>query len=83
VAIVVTERRPTNSAVIVRLDRTIQYAAADVSHLKRLRLLDTRWSLSSGSPKARPDGGYDEKFRPAAISVNAISEPAALDLNGF
>src|SRR6202047_4617503 len=22
-------------------------------------VLDTRWSLSSGSPKARPDGGYD------------------------
>ena len=23
-------------------------------------VLDTRWSLSSGSPTARPGGGYDE-----------------------
>jgi hypothetical protein len=32
----------TNSAVIVRLDRTIQYAAADVFCLERRRLLDAR-----------------------------------------
>jgi hypothetical protein len=31
------------SVVIIRLDRTIQYAAADVFNLRRLRLLDTRF----------------------------------------
>jgi hypothetical protein len=41
--------RITNSAVIVRLDRTIQYAAADLFNPRRLRLLDTRFR------------GYDEK----------------------
>jgi hypothetical protein len=38
-----------NSAVIVRLDRTIQYAAHFRFNLVRLRLLDTRVR------------GYDEK----------------------
>jgi hypothetical protein len=38
----------TISIVIVRLDRTIQYAEADVFHLGCLRMLDTRFR------------GYDE-----------------------
>jgi hypothetical protein len=42
-------RQAANSAVIVRLDRTIQYAAADVFQLRRLRLLDIRFR------------GYDEE----------------------
>jgi len=37
---VMVERRAAHSAVIVRLDRTIQYAAA--LEPRRLRLLDTR-----------------------------------------
>jgi hypothetical protein len=52
----------TNSAVIVRLDRTIQYAAASRSFSGVSGILDPRWSLSSGSPKARPDGGDDERY---------------------
>src|ERR1700749_4500041 len=39
----------TDSAVIVRLDRTIQYAAAGPLYLRRLRLLDPRFR------------GYDER----------------------
>jgi hypothetical protein len=35
-------RQAANSAVIVRLDRTIQYAAAEAFCLERLRLLDAR-----------------------------------------
>jgi hypothetical protein len=50
-----------NSAVIVRLDRTIQYAATLAFRPRHLRLMDTRWSLSSGSPLARPGGGYDAR----------------------
>jgi hypothetical protein len=51
----------TASTVIVRLDRTIQYAAADVFQLRCRRLLDTRWSLSSGGAMRRPLGGCDEE----------------------
>jgi hypothetical protein len=40
-AIVVTQQIAI-SAVIVRLDRTIQYAAADAFCSERLRLLDAR-----------------------------------------
>jgi hypothetical protein len=50
-----------NSTVIVRLDRTIQHAAASRSFSDGSGIVDPRWSLSSGSPKARPDGGDDEK----------------------
>jgi hypothetical protein len=58
----IVTRQTANTAVIVRLDRTIQYAAAFAFKPRRLRLLDTRWSLSSGSPKARPGGGYDNHW---------------------
>jgi hypothetical protein len=51
----------TDSTVIVRLDRTIQYAAASRSVSGVSGTLDPRWSLSSGSLKARPGGGDDEK----------------------
>jgi hypothetical protein len=44
-----------NSAVIVRLDRTIQYAACHRFYLVRRCLLDTRFR------------GYDE---PAAMTTN-------------
>jgi hypothetical protein len=40
----------TNSAFIVRLDRTVQYPASSRFYFVRLRLLDTRFR------------GYDEKF---------------------
>src|ERR1700719_1657830 len=35
-------------------------------------VLDTRWSLSSGSPRARPGGGYDG--RSAHASEHAIAD---------
>jgi hypothetical protein len=44
-----------NSAVIVRLDRTIQYAVRFRFHLGRQRLLDTRFR------------GYDE---PSGMTTN-------------
>jgi hypothetical protein len=50
----------TDPTVIVRLDRTIQYIAASRSLSGVSGILDPRWSLSSGSPKARPGGGDDE-----------------------
>jgi hypothetical protein len=59
---IMVRSQAANSAVIVRLDRTIQYAAAFAFKPMRLRLLDTRWSLSSGSPMARPGGGHDEHW---------------------
>jgi hypothetical protein len=37
------DRAAATNVVIVRLDRTIQYAAADVFPLMRRRLLDTRF----------------------------------------
>jgi hypothetical protein len=40
---IVVTKQAANSAVIVRLDRTIQYAAADVFYFGRLRLLDPRF----------------------------------------
>ena len=39
-------------------------------------VLDTRWSLSSGSPKARPVGGYDGE-------VNAAPNPAPPQSGSF
>jgi hypothetical protein len=48
-----------------RLRRMIQYAETAMDELDRLRLLDARRSLSSGSPKARPGGGHDS-FRDAS-----------------
>ena len=44
-------------SVIVRLDRTIQYAAPIQFHSNANDYWMPRWSLSSGSPKARPGGG--------------------------
>jgi len=38
-----------------RLDRGIQYTAIFTVRLLEYRI--TRWSLSPGSPKARPGGG--------------------------
>jgi hypothetical protein len=47
----------THSAVVARLDRAIQYAAASPYPTAASGILDPRWSLSSSSPKARPGGG--------------------------
>jgi hypothetical protein len=59
---IVIMRQAANSAVIVRLDRTIQYAGTFAFKPSRLRLLDTRWSLSSGGAPRRPVGGYDDHW---------------------
>jgi hypothetical protein len=40
---IMVRSQAANSAVIVRLDRTIQYAAAFAFKPMRLRLLDTRF----------------------------------------
>jgi hypothetical protein len=51
-----SERASPISAVIIRLDRMIQYS-------REMHFIDggdywiLRWSLSSGSPEARPGGG--------------------------
>jgi hypothetical protein len=45
------------TAVIIRLDRMIQYSEMSVMETKHRCVLDPRWSLSSGAPKARPGGG--------------------------
>ena len=45
--------------VIARIDRATQYSRAPVTEPQRCSVLDTRWSLSSSSLKARPVGGYD------------------------
>jgi hypothetical protein len=39
--------------------RMIQYSAALRFYLKRRRLLDARWSLSSGGHSADPLAGHD------------------------
>src|SRR5713226_1360737 len=46
--------------------RMIQYSRAAVMVSSSRRYLTPRWSLSSGSPKARPGGGYDSR-RPACF----------------
>ena len=40
-----------------RLQRATQYSEASVMESKNRGVPDTRWSLSSGSPKARSGGG--------------------------
>jgi hypothetical protein len=57
----------SKSAVIVRLDRTIQYAAASRLDLGVSGILDPRWSLSSGGAPRRPGGG-DDKLCPGMTS---------------
>jgi len=47
----------TLSTVIARLDRAIQYSRDIADEWRSRGVLDTRRSLSSGSPKARPGGG--------------------------
>jgi hypothetical protein len=49
-----------NSAVIARLDRAIQYAAASLLFSGVSGILDPRRSLSSGGALRRPVGGDDE-----------------------
>jgi hypothetical protein len=54
----VVSLRHGSPAVILRLDRRIQYSRALAAEHKRSgEYWITRWSLSSGSPKARPGGG--------------------------
>jgi hypothetical protein len=43
--------------VIARLDRATQYSRAPVIDREAAVYWILRWSLSSGSPKARPGGG--------------------------
>jgi hypothetical protein len=50
---------PGGTDVIARLDRAIKYSRSAGDKSNGRGVLDTRWSLSSGSPKARPGGGYD------------------------
>jgi hypothetical protein len=63
VSVVIT-RQAASSAVIVRLDRAIQYSAADVFCIERLRLLDTRFR------------GYDERGAAAEWKPTAFDEVA-------
>jgi hypothetical protein len=69
----IVESRTTQPAVIARLDRAIQYAATYRLNRTASGILDPRWSLSSGSPKARPGGGDD--------SGNCISRSDANELS--
>ena len=49
--------RATPSLVIARERRAIQYPGAPVMESKGRGVWILRWSLSSGSPEARPGGG--------------------------
>jgi hypothetical protein len=40
-------------------------------------VLDTRWNLSSGSPKARPGGGYDDVVVARFTAGDAVICPSA------
>src|SRR5260370_19916855 len=51
--------RATLSIVIVREGGRSSIPEKSVIEPRGRGVLDTRWSLSSGSPKARPGGGYD------------------------
>jgi hypothetical protein len=73
---VVMRDRAALSTVVVRLDRTIQYSGTPMTDLRSRGVLDTRRSLSSGSPKARPGGGYDSGFWAHAFT------PSLRDANG-
>ncbi len=56
-----TERQRNWRTVIVRLDRTIQYSRAVEIRSRGPGVLDSRRSLSSGSPRARPVVGHDDQ----------------------
>ena len=55
--------------------RVIQYSR-EVNYESRSRsVLDTRWSLSSGSPKARPGGGYDDFLSSGIVHCSFCTVP--------
>jgi hypothetical protein len=53
-------RERGNISTIMPAQAGIQYSETLVMEPKTRGVLDTRRSLSSGSPKARPGGGYDD-----------------------
>src|SRR5882757_5427280 len=61
----------------------MQYAVLFYGRNSLPGVLDARWSLSSGSPKARPGGGHDEE--PMTSPDLPAELKAALDgrLRGF
>jgi hypothetical protein len=66
--VIVRHRVDAKASPDDRLRRTIQYSATLEIDYRRLVLLDTRRSLSSGSPEARPGGGYDAVGRASLSS---------------
>jgi hypothetical protein len=74
------ENVDTHSLVIARLDGATEYPeAAMIEPIDRC-VLDTRRSLSSGSPKARPGGGYDDPLCGEWIASPATTTPEAAQL---
>src|SRR6185312_13549731 len=65
-------KQPPYSAVIVRLDRTIQYSETSVFELRSHGVLDARRSLSSGGASRRPGGGHDDRETCARLLATGI-----------
>src|SRR5437879_3114751 len=60
----------------------IQYSEAEIRESRRRRVLDTRWSLSSGQPKAGPVGGHDDRLYASEHAI-ADREDVILLAAGF
>jgi hypothetical protein len=63
-----------NSAVIARLERATQYAAASRLLSGVSGILDLRSSLSSGGATRRPAGGDDENAATVNVQKGSIGD---------